>query len=75
MVTVDRFGWQEGELNVSQCWRCRQYRGRGACAAFPVSIPDRILTNEHDHTQPYPGDNGIRFEPLDKASPPETGRN
>lgn len=32
------------------------------CAAFPDRIPDAIWKGENDHTQPYPGDNGIRFE-------------
>jgi len=33
------------------------------CRAFPAGIPDEIITEGIQHTEPYPGDNGIRFEP------------
>jgi hypothetical protein len=32
------------------------------CKAFPNGIPDEIWLGDDDHTKPYPGDNGIRFE-------------
>ncbi len=63
MTAADRFGWESGDIQVSQCATCRHKRIDGAfCAAFPDGIPDTILSNEHDHRQPYPGDNGIQFE-------------
>jgi hypothetical protein len=35
-----------------------------ACAAFPDEVPWQIALNLHQHTDPYPGDNGILFEPV-----------
>ena len=32
------------------------------CDAFPQRIPLAIRLMEVDHREPYPGDNGIRFE-------------
>jgi hypothetical protein len=31
------------------------------CAAFPDRIPREIFPGQHDHREPHPGDNGIRF--------------
>lgn len=38
--------------------------GRYQCATFGSNVPDDIWYGRHDHTTPYPGDNGIQFEPL-----------
>jgi hypothetical protein len=38
--------------------------GKYRCKAFPLEIPQTILVNNADHKKPYPGDNGIRFEPI-----------
>ena len=47
------------------CWACVRLWGMGlACRAFPDGIPTVISNGEHDHHEPYPGDNGIRFEPV-----------
>ena len=50
-----------------QCLFCQHYEKALFCDAFPDGIPEAILTGEHDHTDQYPGDNGIRFEPIDKG--------
>ena len=36
------------------------------CDAFPKGIPYDVLMWKHDHRKPYKGDNGIRFEPIEK---------
>lgn len=35
------------------------------CKAFSEGIPTEILSDSFDHTNPFPGDNGIRFEPIE----------
>lgn len=59
--------WAEADKHlesvVPQCHGCIHYQeGTLVCSAFPERIPGVILINEHDHSNPYPGDNGIRFE-------------
>ena len=52
--------------SVAICLQCKHfYRVNLTCAAFPAGIPKEIILNEHDHRQPYLGDNGIRFEQID----------
>jgi len=49
------------------CSSCRHWNRADfsgyKCAAFPDGIPEAILISEHDHREPYPGDNGIRYDP------------
>jgi hypothetical protein len=45
-----------------QCSNCKhRHEDTIACDAFD-SIPSVILEDQFDHTKPYPGDRGIRFE-------------
>lgn len=48
------------------CNFCRhRFVGRLGCRAFPDgNIPRAILSGEHRHLEPVPGDNGITFESL-----------
>jgi hypothetical protein len=46
------------------CWDCRHRARKDAkCTAFPDGIPWEILDSVADHRHPFPGDQGIRFEP------------
>lgn len=35
------------------------------CAAFSSGIPREVVLSRVDHRLPYPGDQGIRFDPVD----------
>jgi len=53
-----------------QCMICANFWGMSACEAYPEknTIPEKIITGEHDHRKPYPGDNGIQFEPIEATN-------
>ena len=55
-----------GDLTVSQCTFCA-HRSPDAtkCKAFPSGIPVKLLYNEHDHTLPYEGDNGVHYQAVE----------
>lgn len=59
-----RFSWGDGDLRVSQCAFCQhKHLGALGCDAFPDRIPMEILTGDHDHSLPFPGDGGLVFLP------------
>lgn len=60
-----RFKWEPGEVELSQCAYCT-HKGIGpVCTAFPNGIALNIRSNDTDHRRPYPGDHGIQFDPVD----------
>lgn len=50
------------------CPACKWYKQDSTCKAFPDGIPPKVQFLEFDHHKPYPGDNGIQFEPADFLS-------
>jgi predicted XRE-type DNA-binding protein len=61
-------------ITIPLCALCRHEhrdpeRTKRTCAAFPNGIPSAILDNEADHRKSYPGDHGMRFEPLADTTP------
>ena len=53
----------------SVCTNCRWWTvvEERKCRAFPDGIPMAIWMGQHDHREPYEGDNGIHFELLEGA--------
>ena len=58
---------------VTQCQTCRHFnqwsRKKPRCTAYQDLIPLKIFYGKHDHHYPYPGDEGILYEPIEKTTP------
>ena len=48
-----------------QCIGCKNYTMMATCRAFPDKIPYEIISGHFIHTKPYPGDQGIMYDPID----------
>jgi hypothetical protein len=47
----------------TKCHLCiHKFAGAPGCAAYPNGIPHTLASGQVLHEEPYPGDNGIRFE-------------
>lgn len=56
------------ELSAPMCFNCKhKIKGSLSCAAFPVKIPDGIISSEIDHRKPVKGDHGIQYDPVDPS--------
>ena len=53
---------------LSDCTICKYYLSTKICSAFPDGIPEEILNGKVSHEEPYPGDNGYQFIPIEGMS-------
>ena len=54
----------ENQLSGFSCYKCKHLnKDNVSCDAFPDVIPQDIIAGVIDHRKPFPGDNGILFEP------------
>ncbi len=60
----ERWYCDPGAVDV-MCNHCKHNHRDLTCDAFPERIPRGII-RRGEHNTPYPGDNGIRFEPKEE---------
>jgi hypothetical protein len=64
-MASDKYGWLPEQIRVlTPCISCLHFRKNANCDAFPKGIPEKILDGNNKHRKAYPGDHGIRFEPI-----------
>lgn len=56
----------------SQCATCEHIIEGLTCKAFPKGIPAAIWRGEHDHTTPFDGDHGVRYQLAKGVRDPQT---
>jgi len=52
---------------LTPCSQCTRWRGFGICDAFPDGVPLPIIVGDNLHTEPFPGDGGLLFNPKDDS--------
>tara|TARA_R100001086_G_scaffold6445_1_gene3969 strand:- start:3295 stop:3495 length:201 start_codon:yes stop_codon:yes gene_type:complete len=54
------------------CFSCKHLNllniDKFACKAFEEGIPKEIIRSENNHSKPFKGDNGIRFESINEEA-------
>ncbi len=61
--------WDNPKPRTLRCSYCKHNdleSPDAVCAAFPDGIPREILKEDVLHDGPYPGDHGLRFEPMEE---------
>ena len=53
-------------IKIRKCRECIFYISNKKCSVYSNGIPEKIWDGEHDHTEPYEGDGGIQFEPIEE---------
>ena len=64
-IQPEKYDLYPDSIKVPICNKCIHYiSGTVTCKAFKKRIPESILDGSNKHQVPFPGDNGIQFEPI-----------